>query len=158
MPRYSSTVKVKRKHVEGTRYHDWDKRLVNFIKDNLKKPFSWGDNDCLTFANNAVIAQRGLGFAGDHLGKYKTVKGAKSAYTRWIDKSGYTDVIAGLDAQFERVIGLPPRGSIVAMPMPDGAVFPYSFGVQVSHLAAFVTEDGLTMTVPDNFYIAWRVC
>jgi len=140
-----------------TRHRDWDVRLVKFIKEVMNKPFTWGEHDCLTFANNAVIAQRGYGFADKYLGKYKTVIGATGAYGRWLESSGCSNIVEGLDQQFERVEGFPPRGSIVAMPAPQGAVFDYSFGVMASQFAAFVAEEGLVMVKPTNEFIAWRV-
>jgi len=139
------------------RYNDWDIRLIDFINSVRKKPFSWGDHDCLTFANNAVIAQKGTGFDSGYLSGYDDVKGAIKAYNTFLEESGYTDIIDGLDQTFERVTGFPPRGSVVAMPVSDGAVFPYSFGIMVSKYAAFVSEEGLLMVVPDNTYLAWSI-
>lgn len=139
------------------RYNDWDVRLIDFINSVRKKPFSWGDHDCLTFANNAVIVQKGTGFDSGYLSGYDDVKGAIKAYATFLEESGYTDILEGLDQTFTRVTSFPPRGSIVAMPVSDGAVFPYSFGVMVSKYAAFVSEHGLMMFVPDDNYLAWRI-
>lgn len=152
-PRYSRRVKSK----SSDPNFDWDIKLVRYIREKRNQPFSWGDNDCLTFADGAVKAMTGAGFTDGHLGGYKTAKGATGAFKRWQNKTGFSDIIEGIDAKFERVIGLPPRGSVVAMPTPDGAVFPYSIGVMASHLAAFVSEDGLIMVVPTKDFIAWRV-
>lgn len=155
--RYSTNRRNKGNLSALKRVGNWDIALVEFIKNCRDKPFVWGEHDCLTFANNAVIVQRGYGFTGDKLGKYKTAKGAASAYTRWLKASGCSSIIEGVDAELERVVGFPPRGSVVAMPTPDGAIFPYSFGVMVSHLAAFITESGLKMIVPNSTFIAWRI-
>jgi len=151
--RYSRTVK---NPTPTNRHYNWDVKLVEFIRSKRKEPFTWGANDCLTFANNAVIAMRGEGFTDNHLGEYKTVRGALGAYNRWLEASGCATIVEGLDQQFERIGGLPPRGSIVAMPVSDGAVFPYSIGVMVSQYAAFVGENGLIMVVPDETFLAWR--
>lgn len=151
--RYSRIVK---NPTPTNRFYNWDIKLVEYIRAKRKEPFAWGGNDCLTFANNAVIAMRGNGFAGNYLGDYKTLRGAIGAYKRWLEASGCDTVIEGLDQQFERIKGLPPRGSIVAMPVNDGAVFPYSIGVMVSQYAAFVGEEGLVMVTPDDSFLAWR--
>lgn len=140
-----------------SRFSDWDIKLAEYIKSVRDKPFTWGEHDCLTFANNAVAIQRGTGFAGNSLGNYKTARGAIGAYNRWIESSGFADVFEGLDEQFERITTFPPRGSIVAMPMLDGEVFPYTFGVMVSQYAAFVGEHGLLMVRPDKTFLAWRI-
>lgn len=140
-----------------TRYRDWDVKLVNFVNSVRKQPFTWGEHDCLTFANNCVKEQRGDGFDDNYLQGYDTVEGAVSVYEQWLEDTGYSNIVEGLDAKFERVTGFPPRGSIVAMPTENGAVFPYSFGIMVTRKAAFVAKDGIIMVTPNDTFLAWRI-
>ena len=154
--RYSTNQRPRSAYLTD-RTHDWDIKLVEFVKARRSMPFEWGVNDCLTFANEAVKAQRGYGFGDEFLGGYSTVKGALEAYSSWLEASGCSNIVEGLDKQLDRAVGLPPRGSVVAMPSDDDAVFPYSFGVMVSQYAAFVTKEGLIMVVPDDSFLAWRV-
>jgi hypothetical protein len=139
------------------RYRDWDVRLVDFVNSVKKKPFTWGEHDCLTFANKCVIEQRGYGFDDEYLQGYDTVQGAIEVYEQWLADTGYSNIVEGLDAKFTRNAGFPPRGSIVAMPTENGAVFPYAFGVMVSRYAAFVSESGLIMVAPNDTFLSWRI-
>jgi hypothetical protein len=140
-----------------SRHRDWDVRLIDFVNSVRKKPFSWGEHDCLTFANNCVIAQRGFGFDEDYLRDYDSVEGAVAVYEQWLEDTGCSNIVEGLDAKFSRNAGFPPRGSIVAMPTENGAVFPLAFGVMVSRYAAFVSDDGLIMVAPNDTFLSWRI-
>lgn len=139
------------------RFNGWDVKLIQYVDSVRKKPFTWGEHDCLTFANNCVIEQRGYGFDDDYLVDYDTEEGAVAVYEQWLADTGYSNIVEGLDNKFERVTGFPPRGSIVAMPTENGAVFPYSFGIMVTRYAAFVTDKGLLMVRPDDTFLAWRI-
>lgn len=155
MKRYSRTQRKKTGRIK--RQEQWDISLIDYLKSCKGRSFEWGKFDCITFANNAVKCQLGYGFADELLGKHDDLKSALKEYRKWQRKTGFNSVFEGLDAKFERVEGFPPRGSIVAMPVDNMEVFDHAFGIQISHLAAFVTAEGLLMIEPKSNFIAWRV-
>jgi len=62
------------------RFEDWDLRLAAYLAERLRKPFRWGENDCATFAAQAVEAITGVNpmpFL-----RYKTARGAAAAVAR----------------------------------------------------------------------------
>lgn len=38
---------------------DWEKRLSNFVSQNLNQPFEWGKRDCTTFAIDCIESMTG---------------------------------------------------------------------------------------------------
>lgn len=137
-------------------YSDWDLRLASFIEKVRLEPFSWGKNDCLTFANNAVKAQRGYGFADEKLGVYSNASVALLRYGRLLKNSDYNDIIDAVDDSLTRInTNYPSRGNIVAMPQADNKVLPFTFGVSVSQYCAFVADQGLVFLKPTNGFLYW---
>jgi hypothetical protein len=45
--------------VSGARLSDWQSRLGALFFDRAKTPFTWGANDCASFACDCVLAQTG---------------------------------------------------------------------------------------------------
>ena len=130
-----------------------------YLEQSRKKPFAWGDHDCITFANKACAAQKGYGFADEFLGKYTTSKGALLTYQRWIRSTKYDSLINAVDDRLDRLkTNIPPIGSIVAKQdnLAD-AVLPIKFGVCVGRLIAFVGADKLVLRQPSSDMIFWKV-
>lgn len=134
------------------RYPDWDIRLADYISAVRDDRFEWGVNDCLTFADGAIKAQRGEGICDDWTGGYTTAKGALRKYVNHAREGIEANIIDALDNRLFRLdTNLPPRGSLIAMPVDDGGVFDYALGIMVTHKAAFVTVEGLILSdVTDN--------
>lgn len=139
------------------RLNGWDISLAKFVGSVLEKPFAWGSHDCITFANNAAIAQTGKGFADEFIGRHKTARGAYLAYQRFLRKSGYGDLIEGFDDRLSRVkTSYPPRGCIIASPSKkDDDVLPWIFGVSVGRDLAFVGENKLVYYPQSSSMIYW---
>ena len=72
----------------------WQTRLLTTVKELSSTPFSWGKNDCCTFAAKCVDAQYGTDIYSEIVGKYSTELGSKK-FT--IQKVGTTHLPALLD-------------------------------------------------------------
>ena len=140
------------------RFYDWDLRLASYLDKVRSRPFEWGNHDCINFANKACHIQRGTGFADNFLTEYNSPKAALLKYHHWMKETGYKDIIAAVDDRLTRLATkYPPRGSVVAMPMQGGQVFPYSFGVSVNQYCVFVGETGLIFFKPQNDFLHWEL-
>jgi hypothetical protein len=136
----------------------WDLQLAHYIEEVRSRPFEWGTHDCINFANNACIVQRGTGFVGNFLTEYNSSKAALLKYHHWMKETGYKDIIAAVDDRLTRLITkYPPRGAIVAMPSSDNEVLPYSFGVSVNQYCVFVGYEGLLFNKPKDGFLYWGV-
>jgi hypothetical protein len=138
--------------------NNWDLRLAELIEVVRLKPFSWGENDCLTFANKACFAQRGFGFADKELNGYKSATGALLKCQKWFRDNGYSDMVEAIDNRLTRIdTKYPPRGSIVAAPSNTDNVIPFSFGVSVNQYCAFVSYEGLVFIKPKSGFLYWSI-
>lgn len=139
-------------------FHDWDIRLANYIESVREQSFDWAGFDCLHFVNEAVIAQRGEGFADDWLGNSKSPQSAYKHYTTLLRRFGYDTVSDAIDARLTRSVGLvPARGSVVGRHDPDSSIVGLSLGMAVSDLIAFVGHNGLVFSKPQPGDIFWSV-
>tara|TARA_R100001443_G_scaffold8924_1_gene18381 strand:+ start:986 stop:1402 length:417 start_codon:yes stop_codon:yes gene_type:complete len=131
----------------------------DYIESVRNKGFSWGDHDCITFANKACALQIGHGFADEFLGKYETAKGAMLTYRRWLKATHYADLVAGVDDRLNRLnTNMPPIGSIVAEPFKNkNGVLPIQFGVSLGRLCGFVGKRGLVFAKSSSRMMFWSV-
>lgn len=138
--------------------HDWDIRLANYIESVKDRKFNWSDFDCLRFANAAVEAQTGQGFADDWIGDCICNKSAYKHYTRLLTQYGHKTVAEAIDSRLTRLNRLMPmRGNIVGRKDPGGSVVGLALGVAVSDLIAFVGHNGLEFLPPQDGDIYWSV-
>lgn len=131
----------------------------SYVESVRNKGFSWGDHDCITFANNACALQIGHGFADEFLGNYESAKGALRTYRRWLKNSNYDNLTDAVDSRLNRLkTNMPPIGSIVAEPFKskDG-VLPVQFGVSLGRLCGFVGKKGLVFAKPSDRMMFWSV-
>ncbi len=102
-----------------TRYNDWPERLATFIEARRPRAFSWGQQDCVLFAADAVKEMTGVDLAEGHRG-YSTAKGAAA---RVEEAGGMRELVASRLP--EKHPGLAQRGDVVLVEV-DGRE---SFGV-----------------------------
>ena len=130
--------------------------FLAYVERVRSHPFVWGRHDCMTFANAAVTAYRGRGFADDWVNAYSTENEASSHAAALLLAMGAGNVVEAVDRRLDRSRSLiPPRASVVARPS-DG-VLGYGFGVMVSDRAAFVGPRGLVMLKVRPTDICWSV-
>jgi hypothetical protein len=133
--------------------------LDEYLESVRSKPFTWGTHDCMTFANDCVRVQRGLPFADDWTGGYRTAKQCLAHYLRKLRSNNRLDIIDAIDHRLSRIrTTLPPRGSIIAKPVSNDEAFTgYALGVVVSDLAAFVGPKGLVFMPVQERDIFWSI-
>jgi hypothetical protein len=143
------------------RFEDWHARLGAHIKAALKRPFSWGDHDCCTFACNGIEAMTGVDPMAELRGRYSTAIGAARALKSFAG--------GGLDEAAEHIAGLlhspeipvltASRGDCVLADVDTGSGRAPALGlVSLSGRAAlFAGPSGLTEIPLRNCRRAWRV-
>lgn len=97
------------------RKENWPVLLSLYLKEKLKQPFSWGDNDCVMFAAKALCELTDQDFYKRYEG-YTTEEGARKI----IDEAG------SIEALVSRHLGPPhenylkaKRGDLVLMRLPE---------------------------------------
>lgn len=108
-------------------------RLNDYIAAARKRPFAWGEHDCVQFVRGHVEMQT------DRLIPVPSYRGKRGA----VALLRTYDLKKELDARFARCPHVPPRGSIVARKTPEDRPLGYVLGIVVSDRAAFVSPNGL---------------
>jgi hypothetical protein len=74
--RRDSSVRTVSSGHEMTRYHDWEKRLDEYLTKAKTQTFSWGSFDCALFVCGAVASITGVDMGADFRGKYDSCESA----------------------------------------------------------------------------------
>jgi len=130
---------------------DWPQRLANFVQSRATTPFAWGQNDCCSFAADAVLMMTGSDPMRLLRGRYSTERGAM----RLMKKAG------GLGPLVSRYMGAPIESPVVAS-RGDVVLVPVSparsgLGICVGADVAVVGEHGVLMINMTSALAAWRV-
>ena len=140
------------------RYTNWDKRLIDYILEVRERPFDWGGFHCLTFANDAVIAQCGEGALDPDIFKFTTAAGAVKCYKKMLRKYEKEDMAGLVDTVLVRHRNLmPPRGAIVGRQSELYSVAGISLGVSVGELVAFLGPEKVVFSEPLPSDIFWVI-
>lgn len=75
--------------------HDWQIRFEAFLCERMGTPFSWGQNDCATFAADCVMAITGIDPAPKGLRKHTTALQASRQLARHGGLSGIATTALG---------------------------------------------------------------
>lgn len=89
--------------------------LAAFLAGRIHLPFRWAENDCVSFAFDAVKAQTGVDKLSN-LGSYKTARGAAGILRREGGVAGICDKRLTLVS-----IGMAQRGDVGLVKNQDGA-------------------------------------
>lgn len=139
------------------RLAEWSHNLDDLIDSLRDKPFAWGENDCLNFANQAHLAMTGKPLAPDWTGKYKTAFGAKRHYLKLLKAQGFANIEQALDKRLLRIhVKLPPRGSLVGRPSSN-QVTGVALGICVGDKAAFLSDEGVVFLPTQADDIFWAI-
>lgn len=139
------------------RLAEWSHNLDDLVESLRDKPFAWGENDCLNFANAAHIAMTGNPLASDWTGNYRTVFGAKRHYVRLLKEQGFDSIKTALDRRLDRIhVKLPPRGSLVGR-ASDNQVTGLMLGVCVGESVAFISDEGVVFLPAQAGDIFWAI-
>lgn len=133
------------------RLDDWQVRLNAVLKDWRKRPFAWGDADCVAFAGEVCRAVRGdnpLDRAG---AVYADDDGALLA----LDAAGHPSLLAALRARLGKPVrpALAQPGDLVFFDGGSGG----GLGVVNGAMIWGVGDAGLERLDPAAASLAWRL-
>jgi hypothetical protein len=135
---------------EMTRFGNWPSRLFDFVAERWEAPFVWGENDCVLFAADAVLAITGGDLAAQHRGTYDSALGA----ARLLKELGGIEslpVAAGLEE-------VPPlmaqRGDVVLVDQEERGP---TLAVVVGEFVAGPGPNGVAYLPASSAVRAWRV-
>ncbi|WP_199287793.1 DUF6950 family protein [Kushneria phosphatilytica] len=127
---------------------NWPQKLYDAIQAAHEAAFSWGENDCCTFAADCCIAVCGIDPAEKYRGHYTTEIGAKRKLTEI-----HGSLEKACDAYFERVpVTKAQRGDMV---MFEGEIG-NTMGVVWAGSVFSITQNGVRR-VKATPELAWRV-
>ena len=136
------------------RIENYNNSLVQYLMSVAKEPFTWGHNDCVTFANRCVYLMTGEDVLGDALG-LKPNEGVpwtneREARKAMMDFAGTIDLREIMKKVLpEKAPAFAQRGDILVF---DGEKGQY-VAVCVGHTSIGPGADGLIHT-PTNWAVA----
>ena len=133
--------------------------LPEYLRSVQKKPFCWGEHDCLTFTNKCIEIYCGFGYADDWIGEYKCALSARRWYLKMLKKYGYDCITDAIDDRLTRVdVKVPVDGSLVAR-KEDGKkpVVGRIMGIYYAGSVVFLSSAGLQFTLIKDDDIFWSV-
>lgn len=128
--------------------------LNGFLRASRKRSFSWGDNDCLTFTNDAWRAMHGSGWADDWLGRYM-VDGRPMRRDELRREFGWSEFYPAVDERLTRIEHQPPLGALVTTKHSRRWVTGVALGISTGTRAAFLDKDGLIFLPIASIDRAW---
>jgi cell wall-associated NlpC family hydrolase len=133
------------------RREDWPERLAAFIEAARARPFSWGANDCMLFAADAIAAMTDVDLAAGFRGAYADEAGANAVLAPYGGIAGLLTAILGppLDTP-----ALAQRGDVVIFPGESGDTAAVVTG---SAAAVFLMPGRLRSAPLALCRQAWRV-
>lgn len=135
------------------RFEDWPARLMAAIDAASKKPFQWGENDCMLFGADIVLAMTGHDYMAAYRGKYLTSGGAMRMLRFYGYASIYEAVSAGLGEPLGSVF-FAQRGDVV---LYGDKEWKHGMGICMGEDIAAMAKDGLTYLPMPMAAVAWRI-
>jgi len=82
-----------------TRLENSEKLLSQYLRERIAAPFVWGQNDCILFAADAVMAMTGTDLAADYRGTYSDEAGA----------AALLESLGGIESLITNSLGIEPH-------------------------------------------------
>jgi Domain of unknown function (DUF6950) len=139
--------------------HYLTEELHDFIVERLNKPFAWGENDCASFAGDAILAITGVDIAAEFRGAYKSERGAAKVIKRITggstiaDAAVYCAVKHGL-VEYDYPL-MAKRGDLVLIENGDGKTIAGIIGLHGHPISPGV--DGLVQFPITSVRRAWSI-
>jgi hypothetical protein len=138
----------------------WHTRAFDtFLRERATTPFTWGDNDCCTFAADAIHAITGTDIAADFRGKYTTEIGALRAIAKVTGGTTVADAAAYCAAKHGLVEHTYPlmakRGDLVVLDN-DGNLIAGVVHLNGRHVIS-VSESGAVRLPITSIVRAWSL-
>ena len=133
--------------------------LIDFLASVIDRPFQWGNMDCITFANDAVQAQRGNGFVDDLflLRDYSSAWGALSLWTISQRQTRKKNIVDLIDSRLIRNDMTYPRvGSVMARRLAQPLIFDHAIGIMGTRGPIYLTPRGFERFDLDGD-LAWAI-
>lgn len=130
------------------RFRDWPERLSECIERHREIPFSWGIQDCVTFAAHCIFATTG-----------ETLLEGFDHWSTEAEANHILDSEGGLEKAVEKVLGtacapaLAQRGDVVMMDI-EGI---RSLGICLGSFAAGPARNGLAWVEMSKWLKSWKV-
>lgn len=139
-----------------TRYERWPQLLADYLAGRANEPFAWGQNDCVLFALDGVLAITGLDAASDIRGRYSTALGAAKRMKTLYGEAALSLAATNFALHWggkEIVTSMAGRGDLILY-LSDARA---SLGLCTGRHFAGAGETG-TVSIPMKFAErAWRV-
>lgn len=130
------------------RVEDWPERLLAFVEARREMPFKWGENDCCSFAADAVLEMTGEDLMASLRGRYNSSFSAAVRIEREGGIEHYLDIRLP-----EMAPRLAHRGDLVMFDAVEGP----ALGVVLGSHAAAAGPEGVTWIPMARWRKAWRV-
>ena len=128
--------------------------LNAYLKAVKRKPFVWGQHDCLTFTNDAFRAMYGKGWADDWLNRYM-VNGRPMRRNELMREFRHSDFDIAVDKRLQRVDCVPPLGALVTTKKARKWVTGNAMGICAGTKCAFLDKVGVIYLPLDDIDGAW---
>ena len=128
---------------------DWPEQLAAVVRRWRKRPFVWGQSDCVHFACDVLTAVSGRNWNGLELGNYNTRAAARSE----LQRLGFSDLTSAVTALLGAAQTTPQRGDLVAVSTSRGP----ALGVCLGSCLAALGPKGLVFLPLSRTVSCWRV-
>lgn len=134
---------------------NWTGLLAEYLADKAKKPFIWGENDCIIFAGEAILAMTGVDIGTKHKHQYANSDEAREYLGEHFDGNGDNVFIPYLGKSMNnyRKAG---RGDIAKIAVL-GEGFAYGVVDCSGERIAFMQRKGLVYVPKRELIAFWRV-
>lgn len=129
------------------RHFDWPQRLARFVEQRRNVPFAWGQQDCCTFAADAVMALTG----SDPMSDLRHINTAAAA-TKLLKRHPLPDLVAERLGPITSAL-LAQRGDVVLIEQ-EGR---HLLGICLGNQWAAPGEHGLVFGPMDTAHGAWPI-
>lgn len=138
-----------------TRREDWPERLAAAVAAARRKPFAWGEHDCLLWTCGVVRDMTGVDWAAEWRGRYNDRKGALRLL-RDFAGGGLVETCEKIarDWQLQEVTAaFAQRGDVTLLDTVTGP----AIGPCIGDHAVYVAADQLGFVDMVNIKRAWRI-
>jgi hypothetical protein len=134
------------------RRNDWPERMHSAIEEHRYKEFKWGQNDCVLFACNIILAMTDVDLGSEFRATYSTDDEAMLMLRKHWNGTleNLASVFCGPPIE---PIALMQRGDVVLIPNNWGG----QLGINCGNTIATCGMDGLVFVGVEHVIRAWRI-
>jgi cell wall-associated NlpC family hydrolase len=136
-----------------TRPDDWPEQLAAFVEARRNTPFSWGTQDCIAFAADAVVMLIGVDILAEYRGAYATEEEAETILAAEGGLDGLLTRLGLLFSLAECAPARAKRGDLVLVHVGNQAMG----GIVIGNSVAVTGADGVQFVPTRCIQRAWVV-